>query len=59
MARRRFRKARSYRRRRGHRRFRRSTARKALRIARSVSRKMAGEVKKNDVNAIIPENKFT
>lgn len=54
--RRRYRKTRSGRRRR----FRRRTvATKALRIARSVSRKMAGEVKKMDVNAIIPETKFT
>lgn len=56
---RRYRKARSSRRRFRRRRFsRRGTARKALRIARSVSRKMAGEVKKMDVNDIIPENKF-
>lgn len=53
----RFRKSRARRFRR--RRSRRSLGGKALRIARSVSRKMAGEVKKNDVNAIIPENKFT
>lgn len=55
---RRYRKARTGRRR--IRRLRRRTvSRKALRIARSVSRKMAGEVKKMDVNAIIPETSFT
>lgn len=58
MARRRYRKARGRRsRRRYSRRGRKAT--KALRMARSLSRKMAGEVKKLDANAIIPENKFT
>lgn len=48
-------------RRKGRRLYRRrkTVARKALRVARSVSRKMAGEVRKIDVNEIIPENKFT
>lgn len=57
MARRRYRKTRSIRRRRGFR--RRSGVRKALSRVRSLSRKIAGEVKKMDVNAIIPENSFT
>lgn len=57
MARRRYRKVRSGRRRKGFR--RRSGVRKALSRVRSLSRKMAGEVKKIDVNAIIPEEKFT
>lgn len=56
---RRYRKVRS-RRRRSRRRFRRrSAAGKALRRVRSLSRKIAGEVKKLDVNAIIPEDAFT
>lgn len=57
MARRRYRKTRSIRRRRGFR--RRSGVRKALSRVRSISRKIAGEVKKIDVNAIVPETAFT
>lgn len=57
MARRRYRKTRSIRRRRGFR--RRSGVRKALSRVRSLSRKIAGEVKKMDVNAIVPETSFT
>lgn len=57
MARRRFRKSKSGRRRKHYK--RRTVAGKAIRIARSVSRKMAGEVKKIDVNAIVPESRFT
>lgn len=57
MVKRRYRKARGRRsRRRYSRRGRRAS--KALRIARSVSRKMAAEVKKLDCNDIIPENSF-
>lgn len=37
---------------------RKSGVRKALSMARSLTRKMAGEVKKLDVNAIIPESDF-
>lgn len=58
MRRRSYRKARRTRRRRGSFR-RRSVVRKALSLARSVTRKMAGEVRKLDVNAIIPEENFT
>lgn len=57
MVRRRYRKTRSMRRRRGFR--RRSGVRKALSRIRSLSRKVAGEVKKMDVNAIVPETSFT
>lgn len=57
MARRYRRKVRSGRRRRGFR--RRTGVRKALSRVRSLSRKIAGEVKKIDVNAIIPETSFT
>lgn len=47
-------------RRKGRRLYRRrkTVARKALRIARSVNRKMAAEVRKLDWNAIIPESDF-
>lgn len=51
-------KSRSRRVRRTRRRARRVST-KAIRIARSVSRKVAGEVKKTDLNAIIPETAFT
>lgn len=54
---RRYRKSRRFRRRR-LRRFR-SRASKALTKVRSLSRKIAGEVKKMDKNAIVPENSFT
>lgn len=57
MARRYRRKVRSGRRRRGFR--RRTGVRKALSRVRSLSRKIAGEVKKIDVNSIVPETSFT
>lgn len=57
--RRRYRKGSS--RRRGRRSYKRRYRRagKALRLARSINRKIDAEVKKQDVNAIIPEGAFT